>query len=318
MRFFRGRIVTGVVGLAALLAVPFGALFSGQPVEPAKSASGDSGPVLQDTSSGVPADSASLVFAGSAGGPATVVQPIEQGNVVAISKDKPWDNINSGSLQVRNNVWGAPENEKLSCGVYFNDNKSFGWVWNRSDPQKKGGNEFVQPIYPSVRVGASPWDASNSAYFPVKLQDTRSLILDVSYTYRTTPDGTYNLAYDMFLSSTNQPSSTPNPDAEVMIWLHGTLGQPADAFKGDFSDGSNMYSLYSFVMANGRQYYAFILKDQTGTQGNLTVNAGQLLSTLNLDPAWYIHGIELGNEVVNGSGKIEIDKLTIDLNGHPV
>jgi len=255
---------------------------------------------------------------GNVDAPAAPSQPQEQGSAAAIVKNKAWDNIDFGPRKLCNNVWGVPDGETLTSDIYLNNNSSFGWSWTRLDPKTRPGNEFVLPMYPSVRIGGSPWDASNSTYFPMKADDSGSLVLEVSYAYTTTPTGTYNLAYDLFLSDTDQPSSTPKPNAEVMIWLHGSLGQPADAFKGDFTDGINIYSLYSFVMANGRLYYAFVLKEPAQFQANVTVNAGRLLGALNLDPNWYIHGVELGNEVVDGSGRIEISRLTATVNGRQI
>jgi hypothetical protein len=45
------------------------------------------------------------------------------------------------------------------------------------------------------------------------------------------------------------------------------------------------------------------------------VDAAKLMANLTLDPAWYLHGIELGSEIVSGSGKIKINTLNIVLNG---
>ncbi|MDO8567463.1 MAG: hypothetical protein Q7R57_01960 [Dehalococcoidales bacterium] len=224
--------------------------------------------------------------------------------------------IESDSRRLTNNRWGAPEDEKLTSGVYLAQNSSFGWYWNRPEPKIKLGADCLKPIYPNVRSGGSPWDPSNSVYFPIRLTDIKTLQFDVTYNYTTPPTGSYNLAYDMFLSDTNQPDSSPKPKAEVMIWLHWTFPQPPSTYKGDFTDGNNTYELYSWVMSDGRQYYSFALKEQTQLKAQLTVNARRLVDNLPLDPNWYVHGVELGNEVVNGSGEIEISQFNVNLNGH--
>jgi len=231
-------------------------------------------------------------------------------------KSKAWDKIEFTSRRLTNNIWGAPDNEMLNSGVYLNPNNSFGWYWNRQEPKIKTGDTGVKPIYPSVRCGGSPWDPSNTAYFPVRLTEIKSLKLHVMYNYPVVPTGSYNLAYDIFLSDTNQPDSSPHPEAEVMIWLHATLTQSSDTYRGDFTDGINTYKLYSFVMSNGRQYYSFVLKEPSQLAAQHTVDAGRLINNLALDPNWYIHGVELGNEIVNGSGDIEISKFNVILNGH--
>ncbi len=248
----------------------------------------------------------------------TPVSPVNSSQGFETIKSKAWDKIESGSRRLTNNVWGAPEDETLISGVYLNYDGSFGWDWNRPDPKTKPGQTCVKPIYPSVRCGGSPWDPSNSAYFPVRLTDIKSLKLDVMYSYPSLPTGSYNLAYDMFLSDTNQPGSSPKPKAEVMIWLHSTFPQLPNTYRGDFTDGNNTYELYSFVMSDGRLYYSFAMKGQPQFQAQHTVDARRLMDNLTLDPNWYIHGVELGNEIVSGSGKIKISKLNISLNGHDV
>ncbi len=101
-----------------------------------------------------------------------------------------------------------------------------------------------------------------------------------------------------------------------MIWIHASVKQPSKSYKGDFSDGLNTYELYSWVMSDGRLYYSFIMKGKPQQAAHHTVNTRKLLDKLELDPGLYIHGIELGNEVFSGSGKIEIDKFNVNLNGN--
>jgi hypothetical protein len=233
-----------------------------------------------------------------------------------IVKSNAWDKIEFTSRRLTNNIWGAPDNEKLNSGVYLNPDNSFGWYWNRHEPKIKTGDTGVKPIYPSVRCGGSPWDPSNTSYFPVRLTDVKSLKINITYNYPVAPTGSYNLAYDIFLSDTNQADSSPHPEAEVMIWLHATLTQSSDSYRGDFNDGTNTYELYSFVMSSGRQYYSFVLKEPSELAAQHAVDAGRLINNLNLDPNWYIHGVELGNEIINGSGDIEISKFNVILNGH--
>jgi hypothetical protein len=58
------------------------------------------------------------------------------------------------------------------------------------------------------------------------------------------------------------------------------------------------------------------LKGEQSRNSTQTVDAGKLIENLGLNPDWYIHGIELGNEVVNGTGKIEINNFTVTVNDH--
>ncbi|MBI2859446.1 MAG: hypothetical protein HYX90_10245 [Chloroflexi bacterium] len=229
--------------------------------------------------------------------------------------DQRGKNISFRSLKLVNNQWGAPANEKLASAVYLEQGRRFGWFWNRQDPMTKQGNVFVQPIYPSVRIGGNHIEQSKLASFPVKLSAVQSLISLVDYRYSEDPSGVFNLSYDLFLL--DKATSGPNAKrkAEIMIWLHGTIGQPPQTYKGDFSDGHNTYELYSFVMSDGRLYSAFVMKNQPQFPSQHKVDIKRLMEKLDLDPNWYIPGIELGNEIVSGSGKIEISRLSLSLNG---
>ncbi len=226
------------------------------------------------------------------------------------------DYIDFGSKKLIDNFWGAPEEEKLTGGIYLNEDKSLGWYWDRPNPLKKPGINFHQPIYPNVRTGGCPWAPSRSIFFPIKYGEINTLEFDSEYSYLEPPTGTYDLAYDMFLTDTTKTSADPRPKAEIMIWLQYTFGQPSDTYTGDVSDGLNTYAFYSFTMANGRLYYAFLLKEQTPLKAEHKVDAKKLMDNLRLNPDWYLHGVELGNEVVIGSGAIEISKNDINLNGH--
>jgi hypothetical protein len=119
----------------------------------------------------------------------------------------------------------------------------------------------------------------------------------------------------MFFTDFSQPGANPKPKTEVMIWLHSTNKQPAKSYRGDFSDGNTTFQLYSWTMADGKIYYSFILNDEVKTENQTSINAGKLLDQLNLDPGLFMHGIEFGNEVWNGSGQIELNRFSVVVNG---
>ena len=237
---------------------------------------------------------------------------------MSATKSRPGETLELGQFRLINNVWGAPSDETLSSGVYSETDGSFGWYWDRQQPMMKSGEAHVLPIYPNVRIGGSPWEASRSAIFPVRARDIKSLTFDVSFEYPAIPTGACNLAYDIFFTETSAPSATPVIKAEVMIWILGTATEPADRYKGDFTDGHNTYALYSWAMSNGRQYYAFVMKPGSGYQARHTVDAGKLLDSVPLQPDWWMPGVELGTEVWHGTGKIQIGQFGIELNGAEV
>ncbi len=231
-------------------------------------------------------------------------------------KNKAYEQIAIGPANLMNNVWGAPPEEAYTSGIFLAPDGSFGWYWNRQGPLTKPGQTSVLPIYPSIRIGGNCLERTKSANFPIKLGDAKTLAFNLAYSYPTAPTGTYDLAYDLFLSEASQPDTKPKIAAEVMIWMNATAKQPTKYYKGDFSDGNNTYALYSWTMADGRTYYSFVLTGGSGAGVQIQVNAKKLLDQLNLNPEWLIHGVEFGTEIYSGSGQIKISQFNINLNGN--
>ena len=231
-------------------------------------------------------------------------------------KSTAWDQIDFNSRNLINNVWGVGQDEKLTSSIFVNNENNFGWNWSRLDAKPQTGVNYIKPIYPSMRIGGSPWVLSESKYFPIKLGQIQTLQLDCSYNYVKIPSGSFNLSYDIFFCDTDQICDKPVIKAEVMIWINSTIKRPQDAYKGEFTDGNNTYQLYAYVMPDGRQYYSFDMSSKPQQNGYNLVDVKALLDNLKLDPGLYIHGVELGTEIYNGSGEILINKFNINLNGH--
>lgn len=330
------RIVLSVCGLLALLAgtiIPFrmssanDVTYASQALLPiaVSSPAVEANPVpgiIPDTSSTVaapPADTAKLNVAASAtdspnASTAINSQDVQESQMTI--KSKSYDQIISGQYIVINNLWGAPKSETLSGNIFQDQDGSFGWSWSRLSPMVNSGQTSIQPIYPSIRIGGNRWDRVKSAFFPVAVKDVNALSFSIAYNYLNIPTGSFDLSYDMFLSEPDQPDSSPQIAAEVMIWMQGTSKQPDKYYKGDVSDGTNTFALYSWTMPDGRQYYSFLLKGQPQYQAQYSINAKALLDQLHLDSSLLIHGVEFGNEVWNGSGQILITHFGINLNGN--
>jgi hypothetical protein len=44
--------------------------------------------------------------------------------------------IRWGSRTLTNNTWGAPREEVFTSGIFLNEDKTFGWYWDRPNPLK--------------------------------------------------------------------------------------------------------------------------------------------------------------------------------------
>jgi len=214
-----------------------------------------------------------------------------------------------------NNKWGTPPEEKLSSGIFMNQDKTFGWYWDRPEPVMKPGINGYQPIYPNVKIGGDIFEKPRHPLLPIKVSSINQLSFYVDYDYLIEPTGSYNLAYQMYFMDNDKPDQNAVPTSEVMIWIHRTFGQPPLTYKGAFTDDNNKYDLYSWVRIDGLIYSAFLMKGDPVFKAQHTVDAKKLLGDLMIDPNWYLFSVHLGNEVVNGAGKIQITKLEITMNG---
>jgi len=227
-------------------------------------------------------------------------------------------NIENSSRRLHNNMWGITDEEKklgtAKSYIYYKYNGNFGWEWDRPDPTPDI-NDHVTPIYPEVIIGASGPYSSTAKYFPIKLKDVKSLTSEVAYKYIKTPTGGYNLAYDIWIVD-----NKGNNKAEVMIWVDGDLGDPQKYV----ADGINEYG-YFYRSPSPKfnwDYHAFVLKNQDPVPLDHKVNIKNLLNILiksgKLNDDWSVLGVEFGNEVGTGSGRIEISKYMVNINGNNI
>jgi hypothetical protein len=226
--------------------------------------------------------------------------------------------IEFGTRQLINNVWGALPEENLSSGIFQNQDRTYGWYWDRPNPLQKPGINGLQPLYPNIKIGGDVGEKPRNNRLPIKVSNIKELRFSVDYDYLIEPTGSYNLSYQMYFANTDTPVQDSFANIEMMVWIHQTFGQPPAAYQHDFSDGNFRYSLYSFTQFNGMKYAAYISKDAPVFRAQHTVNAKQFLDDLQIDPNWYLFSIHFGNEILLGRGKFQINKYVIMLNGHDI
>ncbi|MGD0793983.1 MAG: hypothetical protein ABR958_00115 [Dehalococcoidales bacterium] len=200
------------------------------------------------------------------------------------------------------NLWGAPKGEAVDATLYRSDS-ALGWNWSRLNPLKQRGLTYVQPIYPSARIVLKT---------PAAVGAIQSFNLFAEYDYKQKPTGSYNLAFDVFLRE--KGTATDNRKSEIMVWLDWTLPQPASSYKGVVSDGSNTFDDYSWTKSNGFDYHSFLVKPKSSSTAR-AINLKALIERIKPDKDWYISEVELGTEVWNGAGAVELTSFYLELNG---
>jgi hypothetical protein len=198
------------------------------------------------------------------------------------------------------NLWGAANSEKVDLALY-NSASAVGWSWNRQHPVRRPGISYIQPIYPNARIVLTS---------PVAVSDIQSFNLVADFTYTRQPIGSFNLAYDVFLREPGEKTRK----AEIMVWLDWTKDQPSSSLKGFYFDGDNTYRQYSWTKTDSFDYHSFLLEPSPGmTPG--PVNLKALIDHIQPEKDWYISEVELGTEVWDGSGAVELTTYYLELNG---
>lgn len=241
-----------------------------------------------------------------------------------IGTSKYYDSLEmyNQSKRLENNIWGMTKIEKgsLKSYVYYKSNGNFGWEWDRPDPRSDNGG-YIKPIFPEIIVGTIPGSSDyTTKSFPIRYGDINSWTSDVSYYWNKTPSGKYNLAYDIYWLN---PDDSHDRKFNIMIWLEGHHDEKP---VGTVSDGINEYIHYMRNAGSGQywEWHAFELKDQR--KGNdsktLKINIKQLIDNVfpkdKIQDDWMIPGVELGSEAYKSSGRIEINKYVVSINGNDI
>jgi hypothetical protein len=219
------------------------------------------------------------------------------------------------NYSISNNMWGVGVNGSgTSCAFQetVNGATAFGWSWNVT------GTGVV--IYPEVGYGWTPNGAQIWAGNPIipRISEGKNITVDFAVKSQYASGGTWNLAFDLWLTPTAHPAST-KPGYEIMVWLDHNKQYPwansaaptrvtidgvtYDAYTNKGSDGG--WIVLSYINVGAAVY------NKTGF--NLSNIVNDAVSRFGIPTSEYVNAIEFGNEVVTGSGMTEITKWKVNI-----
>lgn len=224
----------------------------------------------------------------------------------------------ASGYRVSNNVWNkdaahGPHQQaifKTSAG----GKTAFGWRWRW--PSSDG-----VVAYPEVIYGDTPWDLQpqgRAADLPFRI-GTRSITADYDISFESS--GICNLAFE-FWTVSRLPATSSVITNEVMIWIDNNGMTPAGTWTDVFTLRGTTYDVFvreGHGDASGKNpqkwtYIAFLARTPVLT-GPLDVGAfaSFLQSRKLLGAGVYLTSLELGNEVMTGTGRTEVRgyKVTI-------
>lgn len=198
----------------------------------------------------------------------------------------------------------------------------YGWSWDW--PRGKR----VIYGYPQIKTGTSPW-APNPDFdprFPAKIASLKEMTL--TFATETSTDGIHNLAASMWL--TTEPMIATEPDAsviatEIMIWTYATKGHfnPAGKKVAEISLDEHTWEVWadknwtdaSGINDNTWTYLTFRAKEHSlSAHIDLLKLLDYAADKQFISRDLYIADLELGNEIMSGSGVTWVKEFSLVMN----
>jgi len=251
-----------------------------------------------------------------------------------------------GEIRILNNNWGS---EDLNCGnsafsVFVNDNKSFGWTFDRGSC----GGGGSKPDFPQIEFGVHPFgqdsplatspDYSSTSLLPLQIKDINSASVNIeNLNVQLDSEGSWNITFEFWVSERDPLTADAGVYAEVMTfwgWQGGRWPEPPngegplgnDAGK-EISSGEKTYKLWvqddSWAeqppdWPQGWRYFQF--RDNNGPQrsfsGRLDVKPFiDYLVSKGYSQDFWITRLEVGSEIDDGTkGKVTLDNISFEIN----
>jgi hypothetical protein len=226
--------------------------------------------------------------------------------------------------RLTNNVWnkqaagGAPYKQCLRTrGEEVR--REYGWSWDWPV------HSTTLLAYPQTIFGWKPWNGGSSSHerLPIRLLDVQSFRLD--YSVEIDAHGKHNLATALWLTRSGRTSADPNPadiSADVNIWSEGFEFDPLGTKIGEVSiDGTTFEIWHAADMgdasaANSNRWTHVVYRAKVAQHSaslDIKKFLDDALARKLISAEHFVSSIELGNEVMSGSGETWIRSLRLDV-----
>lgn len=215
-----------------------------------------------------------------------------------------------GLARYENNVWGAKKAngpfQQCLLSRERDGKEEWGWTWSWP------GFDPSVFAYPEIVVGWKPWSGGATTHERLPIQVSAVKNISLEYEVETSATGSYNLAPEIWLTSA--PATTkPNPQSittEVMFWMDYAEGaRPAGAVIDHVELNGSTYELWREASigadANGKGWQLLSFKSpERQLKGRIDIAAllRHLVKAKLVEDSDYVASVELGNEVMGGSG----------------
>jgi hypothetical protein len=255
-----------------------------------------------------------------------------QDRVTVSSTCEPWAEYAIQETILTNNVWGKRDikdyRQCIHRSLYRNtqqkklqssdaQHESYGWEW-----QWPAMHDDVKS-YPSILFGHKPWrKASTTKDLPIKLADVQSILID--FNVEMSLEGSANLLLESWVTSGVFPSDKTRT-REIAIHLAqinwpGMPGKKVDSviINGKTFDVYIERNMSVYGDKHSWSYLGFVHRDEQfsgagGLSGKIELTGFLTYLAKNgyVKPDEYLASVELGNEVIYGKGKLEIEQFHV-------
>jgi hypothetical protein len=210
---------------------------------------------------------------------------------------------------LENNMWGKGSIEEYSQCIFMKDKGGgieFGWEWEWPYEHRE------VKAYPEIIYGWKPfrWE-STTEKLPLRLDSIKNLT--VTYAAEIEATGTYNFAFDIWITKAAQPSEE-NITREIMIWVDSTYWSPHGTVVDTVVFDGEEYNFHKASISTW-SYLAFqIISKDNMLKGDLDIKKflDYLIENSHMSSGEYLASIELGNEIMEGKGRTIISKFIVN------
>jgi len=247
-----------------------------------------------------------------------------------------------GEIRILNNNWGSAERNCASSAfsVFVNENKSFGWTFDRA----ACGGDGSQPDFPQIEFGIHPFgigsnlatspEFSSTTLMPIQIKDLNSASVDITnLRIELEAQQAWNITFEFWVSERDPRTADAGVYAELMTFWGWQSGRwptapgadgSADGGSGtgkQISSNSKPYTLWvqRDNWAHGWRYFQFRADDgpKNSFSGKLDVKPfiDYLVNERGYSSEFWITRLEVGSEIDdNTKGKVTLDNITFEIN----
>ena len=245
----------------------------------------------------------------------------DSGAVVSLCKD--WARLRHAGLLYENNVWNhaaVSRENRLQCLLkrVVDGKVQHGWRWQ----WPRGSGEVK--AYPEVVFGHKPWlPTSTTGSLPRRISAIDELA--VAYRVDMQARGRYNLAFDIWVTNSDRP--TPSAIThEIMIWVGDRVRawepSPGNRVKrvmiGDAAYDLHIRPHAEWLTEHGAPNVVYIAFNTRRARLDGGIDLKDFLDYLtdngHLPADAYVASVELGNEVMHGTGEVWLESYEISVN----